>query len=139
MPSTLYERMRDTAKRLTERNNTGTVIVKRPTGTLPDPDAAYDPVFEMDYSRWLLDSVVIGVIAEYVDGSVISADDLMVITSPIAQPLDEAEDPVGAEAVVEFNSTSDEVFIDGRRHEVCKIERIPAAGTASGFFIFVKS
>jgi hypothetical protein len=129
MPS-FYEEMRDVAKELTTEFKTGTVTLKRPTGTLPGPEVAYSP-FTQTYDEYSLNACVFGVSADYVDGEQVLADDLMVYTSPIAT--------LGStDVTLDQINMSDEVTIDDNVHVVNKIERIPAAGIASMYIIFVK-
>jgi hypothetical protein len=78
-----------------------------------------------------MDAVVVGVEQEYVDGDLVKADDLQIIAPPYATLN-------GTEQLFEPKST-DEYTIDGVVHVCNKIERIPASGTATAFFIFVKS
>lgn len=135
MALSFYERMRDTAKRLTAKYNTGEIVLKRPTNALQDPDAAFSQIVATrTYDTYRLDAVVIGVTDEYVKDTTVTMDDLMAVTSSLATKIvGLVETP---NQLLEYEMT-DEFYIDGKIHAIKKIERIPAAGVASGWLIFI--
>lgn len=136
MTQNFYERMRDVAKRLTTKYNTGEILLKRPTSVLIDPEAVWTEDLQTGrtYDTYRLDAVVMGVLAEYIKETTVTMDDLMVITSPIATlVVDDVETPG---IVLEYAMT-DEIYIAGTRHALKKIDRLPSAGTASGYFLYV--
>jgi hypothetical protein len=102
------------------------VTVTRITSAVPAANTDYTAS-----SVYSMDAVVIGVEQDYVDGDLVSADDLQVI-APAYATLN------GVEQLFE-PKTTDEYTIDGVVHVCNKIERVPASGTATAFMIFVKS
>lgn len=136
MAQTFYERMRDVAKRLTTKYDTGTITLRRYTSAEVPANEVWTQTLQnaRTYDSYLLDAVVLGVTAEYVKDTTVTMDDLMVITSPIVSK------QVGPDLVTINNMEfvmDDEIRIDGELHRIKKIERIPSAGLASGFMIYV--
>jgi hypothetical protein len=106
------------------------VTVTRITSAVPAANTDWvEPVVTSNV--YSMDAVVVGVEQDYVDGDLVSADDLQIIAPPYAKLL-------GVEQLFEPKAT-DEFTIDGVVHVCNKIERIPGSGTAVAFFIFVKS
>jgi len=124
-----YDEMALAAKDIIHGFKTGTVQLKRQTSALLEPDAPYTPS-SSTYNVYDLEAAVLGVSADYVDGEMVKYDDLQVYTSPFFWLN-------GTEVQIE-PQMSDELSIDGVIHRINKIERVPAAGTVSAFFIFVK-
>lgn len=135
MTDTFYERMREVAQRLTTKYNTGTITLKRPTDAIQASDAVYTSALAArTYDTYRLDCVVLGVTAEYIKDTTVTMDDLMAITSSYATlVVGSVETP---NVVLEYAMT-DEFHIDGSLHAIKKIERIPAAGIASGWIIYI--
>jgi hypothetical protein len=106
------------------------VTVTRITSAVPAANTDYTPG-SVTSNVYSMDAVVIGVEQEYVDGDLVSADDLQII-APAYATLN------GVESLFE-PKTTDEYTIDGVVHVCNKIERIPSSGTATAFFIFVKA
>lgn len=110
---------------------TGVVTVKRTTSALQEPDADFDPDIEPTQDTYTFNGATTGVIAEYVDGDMVAADDLMIV-APVFATKDNA--------IVDFAPLmSDELSIGGKVHRINKIEQLPADGTPSAFLIFVAS
>jgi hypothetical protein len=128
--STFYEEMAIATQEIVHDFQTGIVQLKRRTSTLQDPDVAYLPS-AATYDVYDLEAVVLGVEAEYVDGELIKFDDLEVITSPFFK--------LNGTQILLEPQMGDELSIGDEIHRIVKIERVPATGTASAFFIFVKS
>lgn len=135
MAQTFYERMRDVAQRLTTKYKTGTVTIRKYTTPVVGSSAVWTQDLQdaRAFTQYTLDTVVIGVSAEYVKDTTVTMDDLMAITSPMVKDVDGMQ--VGP---IEF-VMDDEFRIDGNIHRIKKIERIPSAGLASGFIIYVCS
>ena len=109
---------------------TGNVELRRSTSPLQQPGESYNPA-PATFDVYVMEAAVLGVTSKYVDGEMVKADDLQVYTSPFFMK-------DGAQVQIE-PQMSDEVWIDGVNHRINKIERVPAAGTVSAFFIFVAS
>lgn len=125
-----YDDMARAAQEIIRDFQTGTVQLKRTISTESNPEEPWTPT-SVTHEIYDLEAAVMGVQADYVDGEMIKYDDLQVYTSPFFLLN-------GSEVKIE-PQMSDELTIDGIVHRINKIERVPAAGTASAFFIFVKS
>mgnify|MGYP001168734118 CR=1 FL=1 len=116
---TIYDRARQTASKLFTKFGQGVVSLQR---DVPGEggDAWNPPVaVPVNYG---LNATVSGVTARYVDGTLVTASDLMVRCAvPEVEPL-----------------ITDRVIIDGTPRAILKIQPIPAAGTPAAYLIFVK-
>lgn len=128
---TFYDDMALVAKTMISNYKTGDVSLRRTTSAKPDPAQAYNPATVVTFDTYIMEAAVLGVTADNVDGELVTYDDLKVITSPFFWLN-------GVEIKIE-PQMSDEIWIDGRNHRINKIERLPAAGIPSAFFIFVKA
>jgi len=124
-----YDDMALAAQDIIKNFKTGNVQLKRVTSALQEPGEAYDPA-ATTVDVYDLEAAVLGVTADYVDGEMVEYDDLIVYTSPFFMK-------AGVQVQIE-PQMSDELSIDSLTHRINKIKRIPAAGTASAFLIFVK-
>lgn len=116
---TIYDRARQTASKLFTKFGQGVVKLQREvTG---EGGEAWNPPVSVQVS-YGLDAAVSGVSARYVDGTLVTASDLMVRCAvPEVEPL-----------------ITDRVIIDGTPRAILKIQPIPAAGTPAAYLIFVK-
>ena len=113
-----YQRFQNTAKRLTEKYNTGAlVLIKIAPGSGPD----WNPG-EPTETPHAFKGTLFGVSEKYVDGTLVVASDQQ-CTMPGG----------GAEP-----TTSDELMADGERHQIVKVERIPSAGIAAAYIVIVR-
>lgn len=114
-----YGKMQDTAKRLMDRFAQGTVYHIRdgaPTGPVNNPTPGV-PV------KTLVDATVSGVDAQYIQEGFVTGSDLQMTVPEFGiEPL-----------------TSDRFEIDGREHEVIRVDRIPASGVVVAYRMFLKS
>lgn len=134
--ATFYERMADVALRLTTKFNTGTVLVKRPTNSVQNPAAVWTEVDSArTYDTYRLNTVVTGMLAEYIKDTTVTMDDLMAITSPFVTKLND-DDTETPNIELEFAMT-DEFYIDTHLHAIKHIERIPSTGMASAWMIAI--
>lgn len=124
-----YDEMALAAQDIIRNFKTGNVQLKRVISALPQPDQPYNPT-PPTVDVYDLEAAVLGVTSDYVDGEMVEYDNLTVYTSPFFFKN-------GIQVQIE-PQMSDELSIDGLVHRINKIERVPAAGTVSAFFIFVK-
>lgn len=122
-----------------ERWNVGNVTLVRKTRADPDVATPWTPgAASLDV--YSLSARADGVIAEYIDGTNILANDRMVIASPKAThetSNGEALDPpVAVELVPRM---SDTLQIDGVDQIIKAIKAVPASGQAAMFHIIVKA
>ena len=116
---TIYDRARQTASKLFARFGQGDVSLQR---DVPGEGGdAWNPPSAVLVTHGL-DATVSGVTARYVDGTLVTASDLMVRCAvPEVEP-----------------RLTDRVMIDGTPRAILKIQPIPAAGTPAAYLIFVK-
>lgn len=116
---TIYDRARQTASKLFSKFGQGAVSLQR---EVPGEGGdAWNPPSAVPVS-YGLDATVSGVTARYVDGTLVTASDLMVRCAvPEVKPL-----------------LTDRVMIDGTPRAILKIQPIPAAGPPAAYLIFVK-
>lgn len=127
----LYDTLRASVVKMMPGFATGIITLKRiNAGAISAPEVAWTPP-TTTYDVYTLHASAFGVSQEYVDGELVTADDLMIVTSPVALLN-------GSKVSIE-PKISDELLVDGVLHRINKIERIPAAGTAVLFMVFVKS
>lgn len=108
----------------------GAVTLTRTTNAAPDADTPWIPGAPTE-TVYDLDAVVRGVSAEYVDGTVIVASDLMVVAAPIAR--------LAGTPVTIVPAMGDTLQIDGKTKAIKQIKPAPASGDAAIFRIFVAS
>jgi len=114
-----YARMTETASRLLSDFNQGELIYIQP-GEQTGPE--YDPTYGPE-TEWPVSGTVRGVAQQYVSEGYISASDLQVTLSVF-----------GTEP-----TTSGELSIDGRRHQIIEVRAIPGAGTVVSWVLFCKA
>jgi hypothetical protein len=114
-----YGRMQKTASRLLKDKRQGDIIYVQPGAT---SGPAWDPVVSPPINH-TLDATVSGVAFKYVDGSQVLATDQMVIAAVF-----------GVEP-----SMSGTVTINGRAHQIVRIDRVPGSGTVVAWRVFVRS
>lgn len=125
----VYASKRRRVARMIKRWNAGNVTLMRTTPGEPDEATPWEPG-EPSTEVYTLRARVDGVAADYVDGTII-ATDLMIIASPKALLADVEVDIVP--------NMTDVLSIDGAAKIIKKIEAVPAAGPAARFHIFVAS
>ncbi len=130
---------RNDIREVCQELQTGELRMQRPTASLPSPDAAWTSD-STAHTTYKFDGNCFGVIADYVDGDMVKADDLMLVVSPVVTPITIVgmAEVLGTPVVVE-PQMSDVILVDGKEKVIHKIERVPASGTAVVNLIFVCS
>lgn len=139
MPVDRYASKRRRVARVIGRWTTGDITLTRSTpGTPEDPAQPWVPGTPT-LDVYTLDGRVDGVTADQIDGTTITATDLVVIASPEARhTLTDGQAADGA--VVDIVPTvSDVLGIDGADKVIKRVVQIPAAGQAAMFHIFIAS
>lgn len=136
-----YARARGRTAAIARAWKTGTVTLTRKTRAAPDDETpAGSPGEVSSVDVYDLDARVNGVSAEYIDGKTILATDQMLIVSPQARHTLSDGDPVeGTPTVTLEPRKTDTLTIGGRALVIKKIERLPAAGDAVRFHVFIGS
>jgi len=116
--SSIYQQLQGVASGLMSEFGQGAVRYIEP-GAPSGPD--YDPTPGAP-TLYDLDATVRGVQAQYVDGQYITSSDLQVTMSVF-----------GA-----IPNTDGRIEIDGREHQVIRVDPKPAAGTTVVWLVFVK-
>lgn len=122
--------MRRRVARTLKRWSEGNVTLTRTTETAPNTGKPWLPG-TTSTSTYLLDAVVRGA-AEYADGSLVLATDILVVASPLARNEEGAE----VDLVPEMDDT---ITIDNVAKKPKRIEAVPVSGPAAKFRIFVAS
>ena len=125
-----YDDMALAAKDIIAGFKTGDVKLYRRTTAAPAPELPWNPALQA-YEVYDLEAVVMGVTEKYLLDSQVKASDLLLSTSPFFKLN-------GQEVQIE-PGMDDEISIGGTHKSIVKIERVPATGTASAFFIVLKS
>lgn len=118
---TFYSELQEIASEVLAEFAQGAVTLTRSTST-PDPETPWEPG-ALTTTTYTLNAVVSGVASKYVDGSLITASDLMITAA------------VHAEVTPQMG---DLISIDGGvAKAIKKIEPMPAAGTPAAHLIFI--
>lgn len=115
-----YDEMRGVADELLGEFKQGSVVLKRETPGIPDPDKPWEPV-EPTAETWELSAAVRRVSTKYVDGTlIIATDNQVTFAVPATVPL-----------------MTDHLVIDGREQAIKDLRPLPAAGTVVAHIAFV--
>lgn len=110
----------------------GVIQLTRNVEADPEPETPYEPG-ALTETVFTLDATAKGVSAKYVDGTLILASDLMVVSSVMAMngtsQATEAIEP----------SLTDILTIDGTPHRIKRIDATPASGTPVVYTLFVEA
>lgn len=131
VPVDRYAAKRRRVARIIAKWDTGTVTLTRVTPAAPDPATPWTPGGPTT-EVYDLDARLDGVTADMIDGTTITATDLVAITSPKARA-------AGGTVVDIVPTVSDVLTIDGKDKVIKRVVAYPAAGPAALFHIFVAS
>lgn len=133
-----YAAKRRRVARVIAKWNTGTITLTRTTAAASEPETPWIPG-EPSTDVYALDARLDGVTADMIDGTTITATDLVAITSPRARhTLSNGEAADGAVADI-VPTESDILTIDGREKTIKRVVAYPAAGPAALFHVFIAS
>lgn len=126
-----YAGKRRRVARIINKWNTGTVTLTRRTPGASDPTTPWIPG-EPTTVVYDLDARLDGVTAAMIDGTTITATDLVAIASPKARA-------AGGGVIDIVPNERDVLTIDGAEKTIKRVVAYPAAGPAAMFHIFIAS
>ena len=130
--------IRDRVAGIIAERHAGEISLVRSTVAASEPDTPWIPGAAVRDVFALLGRVD-GVTADMIDGTVITATDLVVIVSPKARHVMTGEEAANGAVVDIVPTTADTLEIDGQAKTIKRVVALPAAGAAAMFHIFVAS
>lgn len=123
-----YSELQDVASEVLGEFKQGTILLIRSSEAAADVNTPWTPGTTTNAS-YVLDAVAEGVKQRFIDGTLVNASERKITCSPVAK--------LDGVSVTITPTTKDVISIDGQRHEIKRVDQIPAAGIPVIFEIFV--
>lgn len=130
--------IRDRVAGVIAERQTGEIMLARSTIAASEPETPWIPG-EAVRDVFALQGRADGVTADMVDGTVVTATDLVVIVSPKARHVITGGEEADGAVVDIVPTTADTLVLDGREKTIKRVVALPASGPAAMFQIFVAS
>lgn len=130
--------VRDRVAGIIAERQTGEIMLARSTIAASEPETPWIPG-EAVRDVFALQGRADGVTADMIDGTVVTATDLVVVVSPKARHTMTGDEEADGAIVDIVPTATDTLEIDGQEKTIKRVVALPAAGPAAMFQIFVAS